>query len=387
MARIDGFLFGYTVFSFEKEDEAAFANTLLRLGISARIKKNHTAEIRLCDSKRLRAELIGKMDFTQTEILGLPGILYRNRKRFGTFAGFIIAFALLFISSGFVWDVRVEGAEGEDISETLEQLSDAGVYVGARWSKIDKNAAEAQLLSLSDGVAWLNINRRGTVAYVTVKPKDSFEKEKTEPLYSNITANADAVIEEVNVKSGYALVKPGDAVKRGDILISGIIPGELGGGFCRAEGTVRGRVSEHYSVFVSESVSEKVHISEGKSDKEYKILGFSVNILKNSGNSNSMCDIIEYKSDVMLFGKYKLPIEKKITTEVYYEIRTRARTKEELVMCASKELTRLLSEELSDSELLKIKTGGEYTEGGYTMYSDVTALKNIGTEKEITLTG
>ena len=39
-------------------------------------------------------------------------------------------------------------------------------------------------------------------------------------LFSNIVADRDGIIEEITVKKGYATVKPGDVVKKGDILIS-----------------------------------------------------------------------------------------------------------------------------------------------------------------------
>ncbi len=385
MPRIDGLLFGYTVFSFDEADAPAVANTLLRLGISAKINKDFTSQIRLSDARRLRKELRGKIDFTETQTLGLPGFLYRNRHRYGTFIGIVIALIILAWSFGAVWDVRISGVDGKDADEILELLREEGLEAGARWSDVDKNKTEAKLLSLSNTAAWVNINRRGTVAYITVKEKDSFEEEKNSPLYSNIVATHDAVIEEITVKNGYVSVEVGDAVRKGDILISGIIPGELGGGFCKAEGTVVGRISERFSVFVSQRTEEKHYVSEKCVNTGYKILGFSINILKNGRNSDAMCDIIENKSTITLFGKYKLPIEKYVTTELRYDIVQKDRTADELVELASSELKELLREELFDSELLKIKTGGGFTDGGYTMYSDVSVLKNIAAETEISV--
>ncbi len=382
MARIDGLLFGYTVFSVKEEDTSLFANVLLSLGISAKIKAKSQAEIRLSDRMRLRARLDGIIEYSESEIKGLPGFLYRNRKRYGVFLGVLTAVLILAWSSGSVWDVRVSGVDGEKLESTVSLLSELGVHEGARWRNIDKNALEAKLLSASPDAAWININRRGTVAYVTVKERRTFENEEKPPLFSNILASSDAVIEEINVKSGYPLVKAGDVVKRGDVLISGVIPKELGGGFCRAQGEVVGRVSERYTVNVSESVTEKHYFPDISSETYYKILGFSINILKNSRNSPQMCDIIENKSYITLFGK-RLPIEKCITATLPYELVEKKRTADELLSLARAELNLLLSEMLCDSELLKIRTDGEYTDDGYSMYSDVIILNNIGTEREI----
>ncbi len=406
MARIDGLLFGYTVFSVSTENTAAFANALLSLGISAKIKRSRKglkkhlfksfengkpeenksgiarAEIRLSDRARLKERLNEKMEYTESEMRGLPGLLYRNRKRYGTFLGFITAALIILGSSGLVWDVRIEGLEGDELLRTEALLSELGVHSGARWCEIDKNELEAKLLEKSLDVAWININRRGSVAYITVKERENFVAPEKPPLYSNILATEDAIIEEISVKSGYPMVKAGDIVKRGDVLISGVIPSELGGGLCRAEGTVVGRVSERICVNVSETVTEKQYFTDGKTQNSYKILGFSINILKNSRNSASMCDIIKYKSNLELFGK-RLPIEKYTTVTLPYREVTRTRSTDELLMYARSCLSDRISEELFDSELLKIKTGGEFTEDGYTMYSDALVLKNIGSEKEI----
>lgn len=378
MPRIDGLIFGYSVFKVNVEDINSLANKLLSLGIAAKIKKNGTCEVRISDAKKLRTEL-SDIPFTESEIKGLPGFIYRNRKRYGTAAGLIIAAIILLWSSGAVWDVRISGGDEALAAETAELLEQMGMTPGARWCNIDKNKIEAQLLSVSDSVSWISINRRGTVAYVTVRSKDDYGSDQSpKNIYSNVTAGCDAIIEEISVVNGYATVKPGDAVRAGDILISGIIPGDLGGGFCRAEGTVIGRVSDRISVSVSEWSEEKNYKEEITVATEYKILGFSINILKNSRNLESMCDIIEYKKKIELFGKYKLPIEKRTSVALTYESVERRRDTEELVMTASERLLEAMRHRLSDSELLKIKTGGEFTEGGYTMYSDFTATENIG---------
>ena len=44
------------------------------------------------------------------------------------------------------------------------------------------------------------------------------------------------------------MVKVGDVVKKGDLLISGVLPLELGGGFCTAQGEVKGRVADRVEV-------------------------------------------------------------------------------------------------------------------------------------------
>lgn len=384
MPRIDGLLFGYTVFSVEENDAPKLANALLRLGINTSVKRNFTCNVRLRDGARLRAELRGKIDFTETEILGLPGFIYRNRHCYGSFIGMIIGILIFFWCSGAVWDVRISDEELNS-SATLSSLYELGLHSGARWSDIDKDAIEAKLLLSSDDISWVNVNRRGTVAYVTLEKKKSFEKEKDGFKYSNVISSDDAVIEEINVKRGYAVVKVGDAVKKGDVLISGIIPGELSGGFVRAEGSIKGRVYGEVRADVAASREEKVYVSCENFGISYKILGFSINILKNSRNLDGMCDIIEYKSQITLFGRYRLPIERCVKMRLGYKVDERTLGKDEIVKAAAEKLCELFLSKTSESEVIAVKTGGAFVDGGYSMYSEYTVLKNIGTEVPISV--
>ncbi len=384
MPRIDGLFFGYTVFSVEEKDAPSLVNALLRLGINASVKRDFTCEVRVADGARLRSELRGKIDFTETEILGLPGFIYRNRHCYGTFLGLVLGVFIFVWCSGAVWDVRLS-SDGADDGAALSSLEELGLYSGARWGEIDKNALEAKLRLSSDDISWVNVNRRGTVAYVTLGKKNGFEKEKNKTEYSNVVASEDAIIEEINVRRGFAVVKAGDAVKKGDVLISGIIPGELGGGFVRAEGSVVGRVYGKVSASVCASREEKVYVSCENVGISYKILGFSINILKNSRNFDGMCDIIEYKSQVTLFGRYRLPLERCVKARLEYKVERRSLGSDEIVKAAAQELGELFLTKTADAEVISIKTDGSFVDGGYTMYSEYTVLKNIGKEVPISV--
>ena len=113
-----------------------------------------------------------------------------------------------------MWDIRIEGCDESYSDEIRKELTACGFSVGSSWSETDLGELEIEFLSKSQNVSWLNINRRGTVAYVTVLEKQVHEEEKKEG-YSNIIAECDAIIEEITVIHGVASVKVGDSVKKG----------------------------------------------------------------------------------------------------------------------------------------------------------------------------
>lgn len=375
MIGIAELLLGYCTFTVEEEDVAACAQIFLKSGISIRFSKN-TFTADSFKSAKIEKILNGKIEYSKSELKGFGGFLYKNRKRYSVMVSIILSLVLYVISSDRVWDVRIEGCDANFAKEVIAELESCGFSIGTRWSETDVNELEVEVLSKSETVSWLNINRHGTVAYVSVLEKQVHEEEKKAG-YSNIVASCDAVIEEITVIHGVANVKVGDSVKKGDLLISGVLPSELGGGFCFAEGEIFGRVSDSISVSVPESRALKNEIDRNLDRFDIKIFGFSVNIFNSYRNYGSDCDIIEKEKSILLFGR-RIPVSFSKSSVVYYNFEDVKLTDEEMVTEASDKMSHLLSERLRESTLLKIKTYGGFTDGVYGMVSDFVCMEQIG---------
>jgi similar to stage IV sporulation protein len=284
-----------------------------------------------------------------------------------------------------VWDVRIEGNELLNEAAIISELEESGVHIGASWDKIDKGKIEIDTLSNNGNISWININRRGTVAYVVIKEKKSedINEDREEYLYSNIVAAEDCIIEDISVSAGIPLVEIGDVVKKGDILILGANSSENGGGFCKAEGEVIGRVYGHESTEVLREVNEKTVCDMSFSGMTIKIFNFPINIFKTYGNDTEKCDIIKEIDSYSLFGRGKLPFEIERILSVERTGEMREYTDAELVSVVSVRLETQLSVMLADCDLLMRKTFGEFTEGGYRMSSEIVYLTEVGKETEI----
>ena len=372
---ISQFLLGYRIFTVKEEQIALCAQIFLRRGISVRFKGN-TFAADAFKSRKIEKALDGNIEYSKSELRGMGGFFYKNRKRYGVMFGIVFSILLFFISSDRVWDIRIEGCDKSYSDEIRKELTACGFSVGSSWSETDLGELEIEFLSKSQNVSWLNINRRGTVAYVTVLEKQVHEEEKKEG-YSNIIAECDAIIEEITVIHGVASVKVGDSVKKGDLLISGVLPEEQGGGFCYAEGEILGRVSDSVEVSVSENRTIKNVLKSKIARFDLKFFGFSVNIFNSYRNSNSECDIIDTEKCISLFGK-NLPISVLKSSAVYYCTEDVTVSEEEMVSEASCKMTELLSERLAESTLVKLKTWGGFADGGYAMVSDFVCIEQIG---------
>ena len=379
MIRLDYLLLGYKNFTVDCEDIGRSAEIFLKNRVSVRFNKN-TFIASKRQSKVIEKLLAGHIKYSVSELLGFAGFVYRNRKRYGVMAATLLTLIIAAFSSDRVWDVRVE-VEDAALAEKIEsELSGCGFRVGTSWSDTDLSKIEVDVLSKSDSISWLNINRRGTVAYISVIKKDTQDEPEKKEGYSNVVASCDAVIEEITVLRGVATVKAGDVVKKGDLLISGVIPSELGGGFCYAEGIVIGRISDSIEVSVSNfhevKKTEKPKILACK----LKIFNFSLNIFDFNKKISEECDIIENEEGVFIFKK-EIPIAVYKKSAVPYQKVSVSRSAEEMVAEASSKMSESLNQRLSESTLVRISTSGDFSDSAYVMKSSFVCLEKIGTDK------
>ena len=279
MAGIEHYLFGYRRVSAEGDMRPRLVNALLTLGISAIGEKNGDFIIRESDYKALCVYSGGRVRFSASEPMGLPAWLMGLRSHLAVLITAIIVTVGVVLLSGLVWDVRLDSESGFSESEVREMLEDTGFGVGTVWAAADLEEIENRLLSKYPELAFVHINRRGTVAYVLALEKEGYRL-PIDTLYSasNIIATQDGVIDEITVSEGKALVKVGDTVRKGDILISGVIDTENNSYLVRAEGTVRARVTGSIESRVSSSEDKEVTEIGEMCELVVELFGFPLNI-------------------------------------------------------------------------------------------------------------
>ena len=382
MVRIDCLVFGYRKLSINADDLSSVTSKFINNGISSTINNDGTIIVRERDFEKIQNILQGRIEYSTSKAMGLYGWWKRFKHKKALLFSLLISAILYAYSSSLVWDIRIDGNESIPDSEIILELSNQGFEVGSSWSKVDKSVVESSVLKNNGNISWININKRGTVAYVTV-----LERNDTEDInfpsneYANIVATEDCIIEEVTVKSGTAVVKPGDVVKRGDLLISGICSAESGG-FCKAEGTVVGRVNEKIDVNLARNHEIRVQ----KERKIYSIslnfFNFSLNIFKLYRNSTDECDIIDYEKSYSLLDKIKLPFSINVKYITEYCVESAEYSDTEIVNIATARLNSRLASRLVGCDLIKAKTFGDYTDNGYYLCSDVTFLCSVGVTKK-----
>ncbi len=155
---------------------------------------------------------------------GLPFVFSRYRRRKAFVAGAVLFVLLLYVLTSFIWSVEITGNEKIETGVILERLAENGVKVGKLKYNIDTDKVANSMMLAIDELRWISITIKGTKVKVQVAervlPPELVPKDQP----CNIVAKRDGVIKSIIAKEGQAVVKPGDTVIKGQMLVSGSIP-------------------------------------------------------------------------------------------------------------------------------------------------------------------
>ncbi len=153
----------------------------------------------------------------------LKSSLKKHKKRKGLLISLFICFLVTVFLSGFIWSISVEGNEEYTTEQILEAYEENGVKIGALKSKIDTLGASENAVIKLDNISWAKVNIRGCFAVIEVRESIKKPKLLNESTPVNIVSDADGQIIKYEVEKGESVLKPGIAVTKGDLLVSGVL--------------------------------------------------------------------------------------------------------------------------------------------------------------------
>ena len=154
----------------------------------------------------------------------------------------------------------------------------------------------------TDKFSWASFNVQGSVLTVELKKSKNINKTKSP---TNLSAGYDGVIKKIDVKSGTSMVKVGDAVAKGDLLVSGIVENLNSTSYVNSKGTIIAEVIESYSLFEKYEQEKTINIKKYKSAKLLKFYDMFLPLYFYNKPKNSICKT--YYKQYYLLGE-KTPI-------------------------------------------------------------------------------
>ena len=378
------FLFGRTEYRAELSDGARLLNLFREYGIVYRdFREDGDGGVRFTVGVIGGLEVVSVcrrrgIKIEKTDSFGIPHLLRVYRKRWGLAVGAVIALAIILMSDDYLWDIRVTGNESVTYSYVVEALSENGFRVGERLDSLDIDRIETLTLLSSDKLSWMSINMNGTVAEVQVREADApLPPEEYRP--ANIIAERDGQIEYFELFSGEPAVKEGSAVRRGELLVSGVRDEKLGGfALTRAEGKVFAVTERDFEIEVPLEYEKKTALDSREVGKYVIFFSKEIKIFKSDSPKGENCDTIDNVEVFRFFGGARLPIGIRTEREIAYETSTERHGDGEAMEIAYYRLSREIDRELSEAQILKKTVTYELTENAYILRCTVRCIEDIG---------
>ncbi len=321
---------------------------------------------------------------------GLPTWVGRFLRRPGLVLGSILGVWLFLLASGVVWDIRVTGTETLSPRAVEETLAACGFSVGTSLRGFRADVTENEALLHDDRLAWISINRRGTVAYVEVreaKPRPAVANDAP----ADVVASIGGVIDRVELEAGNVRVMAGQAVAAGDVLVSGLWDSEvLGIRATHARARVYARTVRELTVQIPLSYEQKVYVTGEEStlseicqEKWINFFGKSVKFSKKTGNAGVFCDTIEGEQTFSPIAGVGLPLSVRTVWYLPYTTETVTRTYAEAEELAYLELSRLIGALPGGAEVLSKTVTVVRGESFLLLRCALVCCEDIATERAI----
>lgn len=324
MNRLIRFVRGYVCAEVVCADTAAFMTGCARKGMKFwRITRRDEITIKFCvyisDIEKLKKMCTGcgaSLSVSQTHSLGIAAKNILRRKAF--VASFFVFVSAVVLSSSFIHSVSISGNDKISSGEILAELEKAGFEKGMLRYGIDVKSIQNRLMINYDKLAWIWIDINGTDARVYVKERIPVPPLEDPSDICNCVAARDGVITEIMPRSGRQIVRVGDVVKKGDVLISGVSE-TLGGDvrYVRADGIVTARTWYERSGVYGHSDTERNLSGNVKKKRFLTIGGRTYPFFSNDKSAFSTYDVETKTKNFSIFSKILLF---SFTTETYCEI-------------------------------------------------------------------
>lgn len=255
---------------------------------------------RLAENKNIEIEIVGRA--------GVFWVLRRTVFRPVVVMCLFLVLVTVFYFPGRVFFVYVEGNDSVPTNLILSCAEECGIGFGADRGDVRSERVKNMLLSKVPQLQWVGINTQGCTAVISVREKSEKDMKNEESRVGSIVAVCDGVVEQCTVYKGNPLCKPGTAVKKGQVLVSGFTDCGIMIQATRAEAEVFGTTKRQLQVIASTQIKKRTEY-ESKTVRYGLIIGKKqINFYKDSGISGAECVKMKEIKYLTLPGGFKLPI-------------------------------------------------------------------------------
>lgn len=268
----------------------------------------------------------------------------------GMVVGMACSVALIFVGSLVCYDYRVDCSD-EKITKQVELLLKENNLNWRLRKDIDLSEIENKMRDNIKQLAFVQLYYDGGTLVVQVVAEHPEFVPK--PIYKAIVASEDCVISSIKVFGGTAMVKVGDVVQKGQVLIAGYI--QIGDPAdpesiqqpCEADGEVLGLMWEHSRLELMEQSLKLV-------DTGNKVRRVEINIFGWKWSAKKTCDYTIYstKTVTKTFGAL-FPIKYTATEYIEKQVKEESLTQIDIDKAISEEQQRIFAQLKSEQKVCR----------------------------------
>ncbi len=271
-----------------------------------------TATISLGDFYRLRRAM-GRTG-CRVHVLAKKGLPFwgkRLRRRPVLLGGFVGLVGVLVLLGQFLWVLEITAAPGVPVGKLRRILRESGIYEGAYLGQLETDTARRAIQTEIPEAGVITITHIGNALRIEVEAATPTPDQLDRAAPTGLVAARAGVISSATITGGDLLVKPGDAVEQGTLLVSSAVPNTTEWGVPhRTHGM--GRVMAYTSrtadfvcplEWVKQTPTDKVHT-------RYALIfgNHRINLYLGSGISAGSCDKIIEKTRLSIGSRLMLPV-------------------------------------------------------------------------------
>ena len=283
-----------------------------------------------CDIRRKDLKTLGNITEKRGDTLKLRGkrglywAFHTLIKRPVLTAGICILLALILFLPTRVLFLRVEGNEHIPSERILEAAEESGIRFWASRRAVRSEKVKNSLLGALPELQWAGVNTKGCLAVISVRERTVTGEEVKQNQVCSIVAAKDGIVESCTATEGNLLCREGQAVKAGEVLISGFTDCGICIRASAASGEIYARTRGEITVTTLSQWDVK-GATTGQKQKFSLLIGKKrINLWKDSGIWEGSCDRMYEEYYITLPGGFVLPVALIRETYVYRETETRS---------------------------------------------------------------
>ena len=313
---------------------------------------------------------------------GIYFTLKRHRDKIGFTAGAIFAAAVVLFLNLFVWEINISGNKAVSSEEIMATLANSGLKTGTLRTAHDARKIEWNIMNDNKEIAWATVNIQGCCVNVVVsETRREAEMKYDDDKPVNIIAAKYGVIRKMDVFDGQGVVKVGDAVMKGDLLVSATFE-DRHGKLTLKHSRARVMAETDYEITVEFPLEQVIETtgSVKKSVKGIEIMGLSIPL----GSSRGCEGLPAEKEEKELYFLWvRLPIKELCTKYFAVKQNTITYTAEQAKGGAFQLLKQRETEEMNEMEIISRTVQEKIADGKYIITATYDCIMNIAQEQDI----